>query len=394
MARDLAAHLDPATGPKRILSLAGGGVRGLVTLGVLDRLEKMLRLEMGDADYRLSEHYDLIAGTSTGSIIATGLALGWEVETIKALYDALCPVLFKPNRRLGFVMPKHDVRFLEQKLDEHLVEADGAPLELGSPELKTGLLICAKRMDTDSAWLLTNHPKAKFYDAVEPGQRWRPNKNYRLKDLVRASTAAPTFLSPMEIKISDGSHGFDPEDGVFVDGAIGGHNCPAFAAFQVATLPSYAFHWPTGEQNLSILSIGTGQYRERRRVKDFVKLSAVWQGIGALQGMISESQRNTLLVMQALSNPRKPWRLNSEIGGLSDELLTTAPLFHFQHHDVEIERDDLINRLGLFNEKGSKIDKIRDGLRNMANGRPENLRYCFALGCALGEDLDREDLFL
>ena len=63
-------------GPKRILALDGGGARGLLTLGVLGELEKELARRSGDANkFRLAHYFDLIGGTSTGSIIATTLAL-------------------------------------------------------------------------------------------------------------------------------------------------------------------------------------------------------------------------------------------------------------------------------------------------------------------------------
>ncbi len=393
MSRSLADHLDPSTGKKRILSISGGGVRGLVTLGALERVEQLLRTEKGDPDFRLCEHFDLICGTSTGSIIAVGLVLGWRVSEIKEMYDQLCPVLFKPNRRMGVIMPKHDARLLEGSLDRHLVDDAGDPLTLGSKLLKTGLLICAKRMDTDSAWILTNHPGGKFFDAKD-GQTWLPNKNYKLKDLIRASTAAPTYLSPMTIQISDGKDGFDPEVGVFVDGAIGGHNCPALAAFQTVTLPSYGFNWRTGEDNLAILSIGTGQYRQRLETGEFVSRRAISQGIGALSGMISETQRNTLLLLQAMSQPRKPWQLNSEIDGLEGELFTQQPLFQFQHHDVNLNNDELRLRLGLDRDKEAKITKICKGMRDMANGRKRNLNWCYDVGMTLGDDIKIEDVFL
>jgi len=393
MNNSLQAHLDPNTGAKRILSLSGGGVRGLLTLGALERLEQMLRTQTGNPRYCVSDHFDLICGTSTGAIIATGLALGWQVSDIKAMYDQLCPVLFKPNRRLGVIMPKHDAVLLEKTLDQYLVDEKGMPLRLGSDALRTGLLICAKRIDTDSAWILSNNPRSRFF-SPQDGQTWLPNREYKLKDLIRASTAAPTYLSPMTIQISDGKHGFEPEVGVFVDGAIGGHNCPALAAFQLTTLPSYGFNWKAGEENLAILSIGTGQYRQRAEPKEFLNRRTIAQGIGALSGMISESQRNTLLMMQAMSNPRKPWPLNTEIGGLQDELLTPHPLFKFQHHDVNIDNDDLRDRLKLETMKGSKVDKVRKGLRDMANGRKQNLKYCYQLGVSLGGDFEIDDLFL
>lgn len=394
MARSLAEHFDPSVGPKRILSLSGGGVRGLVTLGALETLEKFLIQQTGSEDVRLCDHFDLIAGTSTGSIIATALALGWRVPDIQALYDELCPVLFRPNNRLGFFRPKFDAEPLTRLLDEKLSNTKGDLIRLGSSELKTGLLICAKRMDTDSAWLLTNNPRSKHYNTPE-GQTWLPNRLYPLASIVRASAAAPSFLEPVKITIEEGQGHYENVEGVFVDGAIGGHNCPAFAAFQVATLPAYGFHWKTGADNLSILSIGTGQYRVRYSTKGYMELRTVNQSVSALMGLINESQRNTLLTMQALSMPSKPWIINSEVGGLSNEMITDVPLFNFRHIDIAMDNDtDMKMRLRMEADKSDKkFQKAVKGLKDMANGRKKNLEYAKQLGRTLGSDTSVDDLF-
>ena len=178
------------------------------------------------------------------------------------------------------------------------------------------------------------------------------------------------------------------------DGAIGGQNNPALAALKVAVLPSYKFNWKRGAQQLSILSIGTGSFRRRADTDKFLRRRTVEQGIAALASMISESERNTLIMLQALSNPRRPRHINGEIGGLEDELLTSEPLLGFQHIDVQLNNDDIRERLKLHNLKGSKLDKIRDGLRDLANGRKKNLDYCYQLFTSLGNDLARDDLFL
>ncbi len=75
-------------GPKRILALDGGGVRGIVSLAILERIEAILRERApppGSGPFRLAHYFDLIGGTSTGSIIAAGLALGFSVDEIRSL---------------------------------------------------------------------------------------------------------------------------------------------------------------------------------------------------------------------------------------------------------------------------------------------------------------------
>ncbi len=76
-------------GPKRILSLDGGGIRGALTLGFLARIESILRDQHNNQTLRLCDYFDLIGGTSTGAIIATALALGKEVKEVRELYQQL-----------------------------------------------------------------------------------------------------------------------------------------------------------------------------------------------------------------------------------------------------------------------------------------------------------------
>jgi patatin-like phospholipase/acyl hydrolase len=72
------------TGPKKLLAIDGGGIRGVIALEVLARIEDLLG--KGDPDFRLADYFDLIAGTSTGAIIATGLSLNMSVGEIRRFY--------------------------------------------------------------------------------------------------------------------------------------------------------------------------------------------------------------------------------------------------------------------------------------------------------------------
>ncbi len=77
---NLTDHLSNKTFPKRMLALDGGGIRGALTLGYLQRLEDILRKQHGNNKaFRLCDYFDLIGGTSTGSIIASALAIGLSV---------------------------------------------------------------------------------------------------------------------------------------------------------------------------------------------------------------------------------------------------------------------------------------------------------------------------
>ncbi len=87
---------DPPMTPGRfqILSLDGGGLRGMYTAAVLARLEE-------DLGIRIVDHFDLIAGTSTGGIIALGLGLGMTPRDILEFYVAHGPRIFRTGPGCG-----------------------------------------------------------------------------------------------------------------------------------------------------------------------------------------------------------------------------------------------------------------------------------------------------
>lgn len=86
--------MSPRPTPYRILCLDGGGAKGFYTLGVLREIEGML-------ERPLHEHFDLIYGTSTGSIIAALLALGKGVIEIHDLYESHVPAVMRNRTRFG-----------------------------------------------------------------------------------------------------------------------------------------------------------------------------------------------------------------------------------------------------------------------------------------------------
>ena len=68
-------------GPKKILALDGGGIRGMIAVEVLGSIESLLRNKLGEGpDFVLADYFDFVAGTSTGAITAACISLGMKVE--------------------------------------------------------------------------------------------------------------------------------------------------------------------------------------------------------------------------------------------------------------------------------------------------------------------------
>ena len=233
--------LDKAP-PYKLLALDGGGIRGLITLEILAGIERMLKTELGrDDTFVLADYFDYIGGTSTGAIIATGLSLGWSVAKIREFYVRSGREMFDR----ASLLRRFQYRFADDKLAAMLRQEFGAVRTLGDADLKTLLLLVMRNATTDSPWPISNNPRAKYND--------RDDSNLKLPlwQLVRASTAAPTYFPPESIDI--GKQRF-----IFVDGGVTMYNNPAFQLFLMATLEPYKLCWCPGEQQMLLVSIGTG----------------------------------------------------------------------------------------------------------------------------------------
>lgn len=106
-------------GAKRILALDGGGIRGALTLGYLEKIEQILRDKHNNQNLKLWEYFDLIGGTSTGSIIAAGLAIGMSASEVKKMYLELSGEVFSKNSFLRrWIQSSFDAENLRAKLKE------------------------------------------------------------------------------------------------------------------------------------------------------------------------------------------------------------------------------------------------------------------------------------
>jgi patatin-like phospholipase/acyl hydrolase len=246
-------------GPRKLLAMDGGGIRGVMTLEVLEKMESELQKGLGRGDdFVLADYFDYVAGTSTGAIIATCLSLGMRIDAIRKFYVESGPAMFdKTNLLRRYFRNKFHDEKLAAKLREVIrqqAQAQGiAPkpgeneISLGTDALKTYLTLVLRNATTDSPWPISNNPDAKYNDCT----RADCNLNLPLWQLVRASTAAPTYFPPEVVTI--GEHEF-----IFVDGGVTMYNNPAFQLFLMATVKPFNLGWPAGEDQMLLVSVGTG----------------------------------------------------------------------------------------------------------------------------------------
>jgi predicted acylesterase/phospholipase RssA len=227
---------------KRLLSIDGGGLCGLIPAEALILIEKQLD-EITGSQLPLCDRFDLIGGTSTGAILAAGLSLGLKAEQLRDFYLNFGKGIFSKV----FFPIRFWHSYPSEPLEGHLKEVFGENTTLGSSKLRTQILIVSKNATLGTTWFFTNNRQGKYFNTNAAIPLWQ---------IVRASSAAPTFFPPQKIKVPDDLgqvHNFE-----FVDGGVSSYNNPSLQLFLEATDPQYNFGWPTGTDKIVLLSLGTG----------------------------------------------------------------------------------------------------------------------------------------
>lgn len=217
----------PKDRPFRILSLDGGGIKGLYSASVLQFIEA----ELGEPG-ALYQYFDMIAGTSTGGILGIAVSLGKPADRMKSLYVLGGREIFPPWRyklsRCTLVRLVFGVLYDYRKL-ERLIYAEFGDATLG--DCRTRMVIPAFMIPKAeiTVFKTDHHPDFK--------------NDYKMKawEVARATAAAPTYF-----------RGHDRGTVMFIDGGVWANN-PIMVAL-VDSLSSYDVE----KGQIEILSIGTG----------------------------------------------------------------------------------------------------------------------------------------
>jgi patatin-like phospholipase/acyl hydrolase len=213
----------------RILTLDGGGIRGLVTLALLKKLEARVPSLIRDAD--------LLAGTSTGGIIALGLAAGMSVDDLISLYRDQGKLIFAASwldsvRNLGGLT---GANYHQKNLEKILRELfPGTRLK----DLRKRVLIPTFDLDNELPHAAKRTWNPKFFHNY-PGNR--SDDDEFVVDVALRTSAAPTY--------------FPSRDG-FIDGGVLANN-PSMAALTQA-LDTRTEEPPPELADIALLSLGTG----------------------------------------------------------------------------------------------------------------------------------------
>lgn len=235
--------------PFRILSIDGGGIRGILSGQVLVALEKKIQQQSGDPSARLADYFDMIAGNSTGGILACLYLCPDKKNASRPLFSAEEAVnlylqhgqeIFKDENRHtlmsqgGFTNDKYPVELFEKLLKKYFKDKKLS-------ELLRPCIIPSYNISKRSTHFFTQH------DA-----RISTGSDFYVRDVARATSAAPTYFEPALVKSMSGEHYPLVDGGVFA-------NNPAMCAF-VEVLHKFqnADSQKMTVKDILIVSIGTG----------------------------------------------------------------------------------------------------------------------------------------
>lgn len=220
---------------RNLLSIDGGGIRGIIPLSLLVKLETETGLLSRDI-------FDFVAGTSTGAVITAGIVSGISARKLLSLYVDRSSEIFTKN----IFTPLHRLLFGSMysitKLNRIVREELGIASEWKLNNVPNDILITSKRL---SDGMPIYFVKDGLYNACECG-------SVRLLDATVASAAAPTYFKPWSI-----GNGFsDNSSQEYIDGGVGVAGNPVYQA----CVEAFYFTRQYIPQYTRVISLGTGRF--------------------------------------------------------------------------------------------------------------------------------------
>jgi hypothetical protein len=260
----------------RILCLDGGGIKGVFTAAALSRIEDQ-------TNRRIVDHFDLICGTSTGGILAIGLAMGLSAQALLNFYQKNGPEIFPATSlverstgilRQFFFGPKFSHGVLREKLSAVLENR-----KFG--EAKCRLVIPSYDAVASRIYLFKTAHDSRFINDI----------NTSAVDVALATSAAPTYFAAASVQ----------RQGKFIDGGVWA-NCPVMVAVVEAVS-----HLKIPLTDIEILSIGTTT--EPFSIAKNEKASALKWNVG-LVNLMFEAQAESALAQAGLLLDGRLHRVN------------------------------------------------------------------------------------
>jgi hypothetical protein len=229
----------------------------------------------------------------------------------------------------------------------------GEESTLGTKKLKTLFMLVMHNAQSDSPWPVSNNPKAKYNDLDKNAEA--SNLHLPLWQLLRASTAAPTYFPPEKITIGE-------EEFLFMDGAITPFNNPAFQSYLMSTLEVYNLNWEKGEDKMLIVSVGTGQVALKQPFLKLWKMHILHHAQKVPTHLINSIEFQQDMLCRSFGKCIVGNKLDGEIGDLVEKRGLGAvdkKLFTYIRYNPSLDRKGL-DDLGLQHIKPETVSNLDD----------------------------------
>lgn len=289
---------------KRILSIDGGGMKGIVSAILLKSLEEKLKLYSNNLNARIADYFDLIAGTSTGSVLAALYLYPTEhgeskysAEDVLNFYLNFGRDVFKRSYLFPFFGAKYKNTVLKQYLEKYFED-----ITIG--ELRKPCLLAAYD---------TTRREAVFFNTVS--SRKDQKRNYLLSDAILASTAAPTYFPPSCLKIKKNC------SNCLIDGGVIANNPALCALIESLKLPKCE-----GLQETMLLSVGNVNNHKSYPYNDVKRWGLLQWAVPILDILMDGSEQTVDYQLRRLyksvnrpqSYYRMQWVSSDEVPGMDN----------------------------------------------------------------------------
>jgi patatin-like phospholipase/acyl hydrolase len=280
--------------------------------------------------------------------------------------------------RSQYINAKYD----SQPLSDELKRMFGSEVTMSDEILQTGLLVVTKRLDSGSAWPISNNPKGRYF-ATRENSSTIGNGEYPIWNVVRASSAAPTYFQSERIEIAKGSDTKDPVVGDFIDGGVSPHNNPALQALMYSTLEGYNVNWEKGADKLLLVSMGTGTDIVSRKVK---RLEALTGGGEALESLMDDNASLVETLLQWMSSSPTAKIIDRELGSLAADSLGSREVMTYLRYNIPLNLEYLNSQ--------AYTDLTAEQAQNIATlDSPKNMSILQVIGNEVGKKIISDQHF-
>lgn len=312
----------------RILSIDGGGIRGIVPCMVLKRIEEI-------TGKRCSDLFELIGGTSTGGLIALGLAKpgngqepDFSIDQIKDLYEKNGKRIFHRSiwRKFESAWSLLDEKYSQKGIETVLDEYFG---EIRLKEALVPLIIPAYEIESRSVWFFRSE-RAKYSEDYD----------FPMKEVARAASAAPTYFEPEKL-----SEKGDIDYWALVDGGVFANN-PGMCTYVEAKSM-----FP--DRDIIMVSLGTGELT-RRISYDDARSWGLAQWAHPLINVMFDGQSDTVdyqlkEILQLPGKRKGYFRFQTRLDSGNDDLDDPSDK---NIHNLKIEAGEMLK------ERGSELEHV------------------------------------